>query len=235
MSATFSPFGLVPTKQDSIAAAYPRAVPNALPLTGATFNLYLGQPVGLDVNGYITPITAVTQDIAGVFAGIEYVNAATGGTVLANKYIAGTTFTGFVDSINQITMFVKLYDVDGTIFKVQASGPLPTPNPGTIPNPMAGQQFNLDVVTTVVTNPDGSIFPFPGNTTVISLLGSPQLGYSAACLNPARVAPSVSTGGQFTFWGNANMPGEYLSDQFPTLLVKINRSVKFSAKAPASN
>lgn len=231
MSAVFAPYGFLPTTQDQAAESYARNYPNSLPATGSAFNLFQGQPLTYDVNGYLAPALAVTDAIVGIFAGLEYADPTTRVPVVTNRYVSGQQFLGFLDPTNQIVCRVLVYDVQNTIFRCQASGAFATPVAGSVPMPQTGEEFNLDVTTQTVTNPDGSIFPFAGNTTPLNQSGN-FIGVSYACISPTRLTPAPGVVGQFVLWGNAYLPGNQLSDTFPQVLVKVNLSTKYPALVP---
>ncbi len=71
MSATSSPYGLLPIS-DQAGIIRPLALKNGI-ASGLSSNIFRGQAVMLDTtNGTITPCTATTDKIYGVFAGVEY-------------------------------------------------------------------------------------------------------------------------------------------------------------------
>lgn len=220
----FAPFGLIADAQDQAAMSYSRTYPNALLASGAAYSLFSGQPVTRDVaTGYFKPVAATTDEIAGVFYGIVYFDATNQTIVESTHYIAGTPLSGYIDPQNQIVCKLLICDVNDTIFRIQATGPITGGQVAT------ASQFNLNIATATVTQPDGSVFPFVGNTDPLNTIGS-FFGNSYACLNPAAVTTADATA-QFICWGNAYLPGNQLTDQFPVLLVKVNLSNKYAPKA----
>jgi hypothetical protein len=217
---SFASFGLLPDNQDQAATSYYRTYPNAIPSAGANYDLYYGQPVTLDAVGNVKPVTAVTEPILGSFGGVRYVDPTAKSIVVANRYIKNTQFLGFLDPINEIRCQILIIDVNDTILRIQATGPLS--------NAAINAQFNLDTTTQVVTNPDGSVYPFVGNTTPLLEYGN-YFGMSTAALNPTEVTTSGESG-QFIVVGNLYTAGNQLTDQFPIVLVKINKTMKYPEK-----
>jgi hypothetical protein len=129
MASTSTPYGFVPISHQS---GTPRTlrIPNGIH-TGLASNIYKYQPVFIDTTyGTITPVTATTDKIFGIFAGVEY--TPTGQRpVVSPFWPSGTTYDSTGD------MFVYVWPAwDASLrFQVQADG--------TVAQALLGSQFNI--------------------------------------------------------------------------------------------
>lgn len=129
MSATSSPYGLQPI---SDAAGTTRLLPlyNGI-ASGLSSAIYIGQAVTLDTtNGTITPVTATTDKIYGVFAGCEY--TPTGQRPSGGYWPASTTY---VAGLNIMIAYVWPAWNPNQRWQIQADG--------TVAQGDYGAQFNL--------------------------------------------------------------------------------------------
>lgn len=111
MSATSAPFGFIPAKHPN------GSMVNAAPYriaSGYATDLYKYQPVKLVTAGTIQA-GAATEDLIGVFAGVEYTDAL-GRRVVDTQWPASTVATDIV---------AWVWDDPATIFVVQADGSVP--------------------------------------------------------------------------------------------------------------
>lgn len=113
MSSTNQPFGFRPAYSPN-GIIRPSEFPDAI-ASGFGTQIYIGQPVKI-VGGFFQPITATTDTIVGVFAGVEwftnnnsYVKSGNTGWIASQTYQAGT-------------MRVWVHDDPSLVFEVQASG-----------------------------------------------------------------------------------------------------------------
>lgn len=186
MSTLFAPQGFKLDKHDTGMARQVQ-YDNLFPSSVSTFNFYRGMPVKMTNTGVIEPVSAATDIIFGIFNGIEYLDGNSQRPVNQSYYIANSPIlpNAFLAPQTGTVVRVYLYTSPDIIFQLQFTGVLSTPP--------QGLQFNLDATTTTVTQANGTVFPFTGNTTPLLILGTaPQFGYSYACLNPTPVAPSFT-------------------------------------------
>jgi len=122
MATTNAPYGLRPVNRND-GMAYAGATSQFLidPTSGAGTNLFYGQVVRIDDNGYITLSTATGADLTtnnlggtnlgawGVFVGCSYINAQ-GQQIYAQYYPSGTTgvVTAYVITDPQVTFQAQL-------------------------------------------------------------------------------------------------------------------------------
>jgi hypothetical protein len=213
MAKKFAPMGLQVRKHES-GNAKVTSFDNAIPAAGVAYNLFAGQPVKL-VAGVIAPVTAITDVVLGRFVGIEYVDKATQRPQNHPYYIANTQFSGLLIPETGTVCRVAVMDASDTIFEVQATGPIAG-------GAIVGQQFNFATVTTV-TQSDGTVFPFAGNTVPMVQAGTaPYGGYSYASINPAPVAAGST--GQLIVVEIPIEVGQWADPAFPLVRVKINKA-----------
>lgn len=139
MSATASPYGLVPVY-------HPSGLDRATAYTiNPTYNtaIYKGDPVILNANGTVTVGTAAAA-LLGVFMGCEYVDA-TGKPTYSNFYPASQS----VQSGSVITAWV-ITDLE-TVYEVQMSGQLSA----TLATAMAAIGDEADIIYTAGTSATG--------------------------------------------------------------------------------
>jgi len=126
MAATSSPYGLIPVNRND-GMPYAGATSQFLinPSSGAGTNLFYGQVVIIDANGYIALSTATGADLTtnnlggsslgawGVFVGCSYINAQ-GQQIYGQYYPSGTTgvVTAYVITDPNVTFQAQM---DGTI------------------------------------------------------------------------------------------------------------------------
>lgn len=114
MSSTNMPFGFRPAYSPS-GIIRPSEFPDAIAQSFAT-QIFIGQPVKL-VAGFFQPITASTDQVYGVFAGVEWfatlnstVKSGSTGWAAGGTYVAGS-------------MRVWIHTDPTLIYEVQATGP----------------------------------------------------------------------------------------------------------------
>lgn len=186
MTAYFAPQGFKLDKHDT-GMAKQTAYDNLFPSGFSAFNFYRGMPVKMTNTGVIEPVSSATDIIFGIFNGIEYVDGNSQRPVNQSYYIANSPIlaNAYLAPQTATILRVYLYTSPDIIFQLQFTGVLSTPP--------QGLQFNLDATTTTVTNPDGTVFPFVGNTIPLLIYGTaPYAGYSYASLNPTVVAPAFT-------------------------------------------
>ena len=139
MSATASPYGLIPVYHPS---GTDRAVAYTI---NPTYNtaIYKGDPVILNTNGTVTVGTAAAA-LLGVFMGCEYVNS-TGKPTYSNFYPASQA----VQAGSVITAWV-ITDLE-SVFEVQMSGQLSA----TLATAMAAIGDEADIIYTAGTSATG--------------------------------------------------------------------------------
>lgn len=114
MSTTSAPYGFRPVWHPS-GIIRPLALQNGI-TSGYGTALYTGQPIILDTNGTFT-IGTVTNDLFGIFAGVQY--TPTGGRPTYSPYWpASATF----DSSEEMVCYY--YNDPGLVYSVQADGSL---------------------------------------------------------------------------------------------------------------
>jgi len=130
MSATARPYGLRPIS-DFSGTVRPLVMKNGI-ASGLAANLFKYQAVMLDAtNGTITPVTATTDKIYGVFMGVEY--TPTGQRpVVADFWPSGSTY---VAGLDKMEVCICPAWVDNMRFQIQADG--------SVPQSAYGAQFNL--------------------------------------------------------------------------------------------
>jgi hypothetical protein len=117
MSGTSSPYGLIP-QSDQVGTIRPLRIPAGI-ASGLSSNIFKYQPVKMAVaTGTITPVTATTDQIFGVFQGVEYTPSVNGRPIVSNFWPASATWTNTAD------MFVYIWPawVPGTRWAIQADG-----------------------------------------------------------------------------------------------------------------
>lgn len=133
MASTSAPYGLQPIS-DQTGTPRPLRIPNGVH-NGLASNIFKYQPVFIDVTyGTITPVTAITDKIFGVFAGVEYTPVG-GRPTVSPLWPASLTYdTGY-------DMFVYVWPawVPGMRWRVQADG--------TVAQALLGSGFNFSTVT----------------------------------------------------------------------------------------
>lgn len=191
------------------------SIDNALPAAGANYNLYSGQPVKINTTtGYVEPCTAATDVVLGRFVGIEYVSAVDQRPKNHPYYLANTVFTNMLVPESGTVCRVLVMDASDSIFEVQATGP--------ITGLRVGMQFNFSTATTV-TQVDGTVFPYPGNTVPLIQAGTaPYGGYSYAAINPTPV--TSGNVGQLICVEIPIEVGPWRDPEFPLVRVKINKA-----------
>jgi len=113
MPATLNAFGLEPIYHPS-GLIRAQVFGDALP-SGTNSGFYQYQPVALDTNGNIVPVTTTSSDFIGVFAGVSYTPTNNGRPVIQNSMPAATAYTAG-------TMQVSVYTDPNIIYRVQAAG-----------------------------------------------------------------------------------------------------------------
>ena len=117
MSGTSTPYGLIP-QSDQVGTIRPLRIPAGI-ASGLASNIFKYQPVKMAVaTGTITPCTATTDQIFGVFQGVEYTPSVNGRPIVSNYWPASATWTNTAD------MFVYIWPawVPGMRFAIQADG-----------------------------------------------------------------------------------------------------------------
>lgn len=129
MASTSSAYGIQPIS-DQTGTPRPLRIPNGI-ASGLASNIFKFQPVYVAVaTGTVTPVTATTDKLFGIFAGVEY--TPTGGRPTVSPFWAsGTTYDSTLD------MFVYIWPmwIPGTRFQVQADG--------TVAQALLGSGFNI--------------------------------------------------------------------------------------------
>jgi hypothetical protein len=133
MASTSAPYGMQPIS-DQTGTPRPLRIPNGIH-NGLASYIYKYQPVFIDVTyGTITPVTAITDKIFGVFAGVEYTPVG-GRPTVSPIWPTGLTYdTGY-------DMFVYVWPawVPGMRWAVQADG--------TVAQALLGSGFNFSTAT----------------------------------------------------------------------------------------
>lgn len=129
MSATSSPYGLMPCS-DQIGTIRPLRIPLGI-ASGLASNIFQFQPVFMAIaTGTITPCTATTDKIFGIFDGVEYTPSG-GRPVVSRYWPSGTTY----DSNQMMNVYVWPAWIPSMRFQVQADG--------TVAQALLGSGFNL--------------------------------------------------------------------------------------------
>lgn len=116
MSATSSPYGLQPIS-DRAGTTRTHPLYNGI-ASGLASAIYIGQAVMLDTtNGTITPCTATTDKIFGVFAGCEY--TPTGGRPTGGYWPASATYTA---NLNIMIAYIWPAWNPNQLWQIQADG-----------------------------------------------------------------------------------------------------------------
>ena len=186
MATVFAPQGFKLDKHDT-GMARQNQIDNLLPSGFSTHNFYRGMPVKLNNVGNIEPVSAADDIIFGIFNGIEYVDGNSQRPVNQSYYIANSPIlaNAFLAADTGTVTRVYLYTSPDTVYQLQFTSVL-SKSP-------TGSQFNLNATVQTVTQADGSIFPFAGNTTPLLISGTaPYGGYSWACVSPTFVEPAFT-------------------------------------------
>jgi hypothetical protein len=189
MASTSTPYGFQPVSHNS---GTPRTVRMSGGIaSGYGSNIFKFQPIKL-VAGLIQPVTATTDQILGVFAGVEFTPS--GGRPAVSPYWpSGSTYqsTGGYPLFDMNVYFWPAWD-PVLRFQVQADG--------SVAQALMGSQFNVSNV---------------GN-------GSTTTGLSAATVaNAGVVASSQGQFFLEEFAGNVGDPFSYGGDAFTDLIVGI--------------
>ncbi len=130
MALTSTPYGIQPIS-DQQGILRPLRIPLGI-ASGLAANIFKYEAVKIAVaTGTITPITAGTDPIFGIFAGVEY--TPTGGRPAVSPFWAsGTTYDATLD------MFAYIWPawIPGTRFQVQADG--------SVAQALLGSQFRIN-------------------------------------------------------------------------------------------
>lgn len=133
MASTSSPYGLQPIS-DGVGTPRTLRIPYGI-TSGLASNIFKFTPVFINVTyGTVTPCTATTDKIFGVFAGVEY--TPTGGRpTVSPLWASGTTYDSSLD------MFVYIWPAwnVSTRWQIQADG--------AVAQPLLGSGFNLSNFT----------------------------------------------------------------------------------------
>lgn len=116
MAATSTPYGFQPVS-DQVGVPRPLRIPNGI-ASGLASNIFKYEPVYIAVaTGTVTPWTAGTDKIYGIFAGVEYTPA--GGRPAVSPYWpSGTTYS----TTENMFVYVTPAWNPSTRFRVQADG-----------------------------------------------------------------------------------------------------------------
>ena len=129
MAATAAPYGLQPIS-DQTGLIRPLRIPNGIHSTLSS-NIFKYQPVKIDTTyGTITPITATTDKIFGVFSGVEY--TPTGGRPIVSPFWPAN---GTWDSTYDMFAYVWPAWTAGSRWQIQADG--------SVAQALLGSQFNV--------------------------------------------------------------------------------------------
>jgi len=131
MATTAAPYGFIPISHTS---GTPRTVRMSGGIaSGQSGNIFKYQPVTL-VAGYISPVTAITDQIFGIFAGVSY--TPTGGQPTDSPYWPSTQT--YLSNNDMFVYFWPAWDASLRL-KVQADG--------SVAQALMGSQFNVASVT----------------------------------------------------------------------------------------
>lgn len=130
MSATATPYGLQPISSFT-GTIRPLVLNNGI-ASGLAANIFKYQALKLDTtNGTVTPVTATTDKIYGIFMGVEY--TPTGQRpVVSDFWPTGSTY---VAGLDKMQVCICPAWIPGQRFRIQADG--------TVPQGAFGDQFNL--------------------------------------------------------------------------------------------
>ncbi len=176
MVAVTAPFGLDAAYSISgqvRATAYPNGISS-----GYGTAIYKGSPVMMNTTGYLSLAAATTDNIIGVFAGVEYNDGVTGKPTESPFWGSGQTYSG--------TMTAYVWDDPTIFYYIQASG--------AVAQSALGDQGNFTTVTAGSTNTGIS-----GAQLNATLTGSGNQGQ----LRIVGLAPSPFKGGGENAWGDA--------------------------------
>lgn len=118
MTATSTPFGLVPVKHPS-GSVRPDMLRLTKALAEATPTIFQNTPVQLDTSGRLA-LAANGSSYIGSFQGVEYTDLGSGRPVVANQWITGTTVK---DNGADSARFYFTQDVE-IWYRIQASAAL---------------------------------------------------------------------------------------------------------------
>jgi hypothetical protein len=135
MSATASPFGLMPVSDQFGFPPRTMDLQNGI-ASGLAANIFKGTPVKLvTASGTIAPCTATGDKIYGIFAGVEY--TPTGQRpVVSDFWASGSTY---VAGYERMDVYIWPAWGGSTRFRIQADG--------AVAQTLYGQQFNLSNFT----------------------------------------------------------------------------------------
>lgn len=119
MSATNGPFGFLPIRHMGGGSTRPESIGNAIN-SGYGTSISTGQPVILTTSGVLNAVAASTDEVYGIFAGINYVDS-NGNPQNQPSWTASTTATDII---------VELWMDPMIVYKVQANGSVPTTGRG---------------------------------------------------------------------------------------------------------
>ncbi len=119
MSATNGPFGFLPIRHMGGGTTRPESIANSIN-SGYGTSISTGQPVILTTSGVLNPVTAVSDEVYGIFAGVDYVDS-NGNPQNQPNWPASTTATDIV---------VWLWMDPMIVYKVQANGSVPVTGRG---------------------------------------------------------------------------------------------------------
>lgn len=113
MTATAAPFGLRPVRHYSGGEIRTQGFPNGV-ADGSTAVFYMGQPLKWS-SGYLVAASAGDTNIAGVFAGCEYIDTASS---RLHAWQTGTTYPGLTTSKN---VLIHMHTDPWIIYQIQGS------------------------------------------------------------------------------------------------------------------
>lgn len=186
MASAASPYGFVPISHMS---GTPRTLrmPNGI-ASGLGSNIFKYQPVKL-VSGVIQPITASSDVLFGVFAGVEY-TPTNQRPVESNFWPSGSTYQTGTGGAALFDMFVYVWPAWDTSLRFQAQAD------GSVAQSLMGSEFNTSA-------------PTAGSTTT---------GLSAASIAAAGVGTSTQGQWTFIEYATGVNDG-YPNDSFADMIV----------------